>query len=1279
MNLRISKAKLRKTVAGILVPLVLIINQPIAALAAPQPPMPPSVPKISQTPKSVRRGPKSLKPVTPRVLPAHPTDLDLRAARVFEEPLIPMSSAPIAGENDALAAAIQQFKSGKNAENVAPLMTFLKNYPKSRWTPSLQLNLGLLRFQSGYMSEALQLFKTAWATSKNETGQYQKAIADRCVAEILVLDSKVGRMAEIDQILKETKDRAFQGSVEQRVRGSSDAFTQMKLHPEKSFKCGPHAVSALLAIKDKKYIFNKTIDDFPSTAEGTSLQQNKELAEKVGLKLQIAKRGPTGAIVVPSIVHWKLGHFAAVTAKVGERYEIKDPTFGTEVPFKITKQVFDAESDGYALIPAGPLPSGWQSVSKEEGAKIFGKGVPWVWPDNKGCKTCNSGPGCSAGGMMQFDVMETTTNLHLYDNPLSYSCPIGGAVGFSVDYNYLQADQPSVYTFTNLGPDWSFEYLSYLTLDVSSTATIRLPQGYSEVYALSGGVYKRDRLSQALLVDMGSGVYQRQMPDGSVQEYSLSDGASPAKIFMTKIIDAQGNETLIQFDADFRITTITDPIGEVSTLSYVSNTFGNSGFYKVSQISDPFSRTCSFTYDSSNTNLKMTTDVLGLQSKMVYDTTNTFVTSLETPYGITSFYKYTPTPAYNARGLKIKYPDGTSSVYESWIGHEPLDATFIWDREAMELYANDVDNHDFTHANKHHWMWGPVDGYLWPIMDYSKKPLENKIEYTYVDQASSQAGGQVGTNTTNKPIRISQKTPTPVKAVIGGTKTTGDVLTFTFTDVSLPGGSQNIAYTVQSADTLTTIASGLAAAVNTNANLRKLGVSAAATGTNIAMLSQSLNFTAYSKSLSGGATETISLGTSYPQSGQVTLAGTVTPGQFVSLFLSAQGVSQGYAQYIIQSGDTLTTAATGLKNAINGSSIYTNRGITATSYGPSIYLSTTSTPDNLSYSPYFSSTPSMTLDYQSVGGEITSTYQYNALGHRTFSADPAGRVFSYTYAGNGIDLTQITEIQNNDSFMLGNWTYNGQHRPTQYIDGSARTWGYGYNSLGQITSMTDPNSNSTSLTYTGTANSFLTQINGPLSGNADITTFSYDGFNRLDTTTDSEGYQLSFDYDSADRKTQTTYPDGTTEQTVYDRLDAIFSKDRIGRWSQSAYDSMDQLTFELDPLGRKTQYDWCHCGALSKLTDPAGNVTKWHHDLQGRKIKKIYADQSSVSYAYEPGAGRLSSRTDALNQLTNYFLNSDGTTFATGYQNAVNPTSSVINAYDSKFSRISKPLQEPHP
>lgn len=1275
----VKKELLRKFLSCLLMPLIVTVNLPLQALAECKCPVPPAFKKVSQQPKAVKTSSQGLRPVEPRPLPEHPTDLDLRLARVFEEPLIPMSGSPVPGENDALANAIRSFKTANDPENISAFNAFIQQFPQSRWVASVRLNLGLLRLESGYLSEALQLWTAAWNASKNEESPLQKATADRAVAEILLLNAKVGRMDEIASLVSELKGRGFQGSTEQRVRGAVDALAQMRAKPDKAFKCGPLAISSLLALRDGKESFNKTIDDFPSTREGTSLLQNKQLAQAVGLNLQIARRSAGAPILIPSIVRWNLGHFSAVVGRSQDRYEVKDPTFGAEGIFRVKADVFDKETDGYALVPAGQLPAGWTSVSDEVGATIFGKGVPWLWPDYlKGPSKSGSerkrpsNPECPIG-MMNFDVSFTSTDLLLSDTPLSYACPIGGTVSFDVNYQYLQANQPGIYTFTNFGPDWSFSHLSYLTLDVSSTATVRLPEGFSEVYVLSGGVYKRDRMSQALLVDLGGGVYQRQMPDGSIQQYDLSDGASPAKIFMTKIFDPQGNQTDIQFDADFRITDIMDPIGEISTLTYVSNTPGNSGFYKVSQISDPFSRTCDFSFDSSNTNLIMTTDVLGLQSKMFYDTGTTFVNALETVYGITSFHQYTPGPwVYPTRGLKINYPDGTNYVIESWIGHEPYDATFIWDREALLRYPNDPGNHDFSHSHKIAWLWGPVDGYLWPITDYVKPPLENRTEYSYVDEGTSTGGrGTIGTNTTNKPIKMSQVAATPVKATIGGSKTTSDVLTLTFTDAALPGGSQNAAYTVQSADNLNTIAAGLASAVNANSNLQKLGVTAAATGTNIAMISHSSNLTVYSKSLSGGATETISLATATPQSAQITMTGTATSGNFVLLAINVNGVSPGWVQYNVQPGDTLTTVATALKNQINGSSLFTNQGIAATSFGPSVFLSTSTTPDSISYATLVSGAPAMAVDYQVSSGSITTVSQYNSLGHRTFSVDPAGRVFSYTYAGNGIDLTQITEIQNNDSFMLGNWTYNGIHRPTQYIDGSAQTWAYGYNGAGQLTSMTDPNSNVTSLTYSGTSSAFLTQINGPLSGNNDITTFSFDGFNRVDTTTDSEGYQLSFDYDSADRRIQTTFPDGTTEQTIFDRADAVFSKDRLGRWSQAAFDSLDQLVFEIDPLGRKTQYQWCACGSLKRLTDPADNVTTWHHDLQGRKIQKVYADQTTVNYGFDPAAGRMIFRKDALNQITNYLINSDGTTFATGYQAAVNPTSSVINSFDNKFSRIS--------
>ena len=47
-----------------------------------------------------------------------------------------------------------------------------------------------------------------------------------------------------------------------------------------------------------------------------------------GLSMQMAKRSPGAAFIVPSVVHWKLGHYAAIVAAKGGRYEIHDPTFG---------------------------------------------------------------------------------------------------------------------------------------------------------------------------------------------------------------------------------------------------------------------------------------------------------------------------------------------------------------------------------------------------------------------------------------------------------------------------------------------------------------------------------------------------------------------------------------------------------------------------------------------------------------------------------------------------------------------------------------------------------------------------------------------------------------------------------------------------------------------------------------------------------------------------------------------------------------------------------------
>ncbi len=95
---------------------------------------------------------------------------------------------------------------------------------------------------------------------------------------------------------------------------------------------------------------------------------------------------------------------------------------------------------------------------------------------------------------------------------------------------------------------------------------------------------------------------------------------------------------------------------------------------------------------------------------------------------------------------------------------------------------------------------------------------------------------------------------------LGGTKTTGNTVTVVIYDIGLATGSKAISYTVVAADTLTTIATNLAAAINADATLTALGVTATASSAVVSLKSLSPNLTTYVTSTSAGATETLALG-----------------------------------------------------------------------------------------------------------------------------------------------------------------------------------------------------------------------------------------------------------------------------------------------------------------------------------------------------------------------------------------------------------------------------------
>src|SRR5205823_654273 len=119
---------------------------------------------------------------------------------------------------------------------------------------------------------------------------------------------------------------------------------------------------------------------------------------------------------------------------------------------------------------------------------------------------------------------------------------------------------------------------------------------------------------------------------------NFSNGATsyPRKIFMTQVVDPAGNAVTIGYDSTFRVTTLTDALGQQppTTISYELP----DDPLKITQVTEQFptGRFAKFSY--TNGQLTTITDEIGIQSIFTYapDGTN-FITSLQTPYGTSTF------------------------------------------------------------------------------------------------------------------------------------------------------------------------------------------------------------------------------------------------------------------------------------------------------------------------------------------------------------------------------------------------------------------------------------------------------------------------------------------------------------------------------------------------------------------------------------------------------------------------------------------------------------------
>jgi YD repeat-containing protein len=732
-----------------LLPDWMMLGGPLAPGEQEAPPPPPQV-TVNRTVPTV-----TAPPLMP-VFSATPSDDEIQRARVFEEPLLVVGGTTTPTENRVLAAAITTYLASGGSDRVVPFTTFLANYPGTAWRASLMTNLGLVYRRTGHFSRALTVWREAWDFAKGAEDHAGRAVADRAVGELFELNSRLGRFDALEQLFKEIDGRDVRGSASQKVSNARQALWLMKNEPGQSFRCGPLALDEILKFGKPAHQTPKPIELCQSTDKGTSMGAMKELAAQVGMPMQVAFREPGSAVVVPALVHWKVGHFAALVAQAGDRILMRDPTFGDEL--WLSRATLDEEASGSFLIREAPLPVGWRAVSDDDAGTIWGKGIVAgidgddYPPTGPNCPRCPGGGGPPGAGMAVVSIHMLQISTNVIDTPIWYAPPKGPAVEFTASYRQRENAQPQTFSYVNLGPKWTFNWFAYIEDDPTNPAaavsTYQRGGGKdtSTGYDSGTGSYAPTVRTQALITRTSSSPirYERQMPDGALEVYAQPDGAStfPRKVFLTELRDPTGNALTFTWDASLRIVALTDALGQVSTISYELQ----SDPLKITKITDPFGRTATFAYDASG-RVQSITDLLGLESQFAYGTSD-IIGTVTTPYGVTRittgedgikrWAELTDPTGGRERvqyGAAVVYEDPPNTLPQGMLAHNELSHhnTLYWDKVAMAKAPGEP-----TSATDYSWM--RKAGVSVAVPQAIKKPLENRVWYNYYGGGSTDEG-----------------------------------------------------------------------------------------------------------------------------------------------------------------------------------------------------------------------------------------------------------------------------------------------------------------------------------------------------------------------------------------------------------------------------------------------------------------------------------------------------------------------------------------------------------
>ncbi|MDQ5933429.1 MAG: hypothetical protein QG574_727 [Cyanobacteriota bacterium erpe_2018_sw_21hr_WHONDRS-SW48-000092_B_bin.40] len=299
----------------------------------------------------------------------------------------------------------------------------------------------------------------------------------------------------------------------------------------------------------------------------------------------------------------------------------------------------------------------------------------------------------------------------------------------------------------------------------------------------------------------------------------------------------------------------------------------------------------------------------------------------------------------------------------------------------------------------------------------------------------------------------------------------------------------------------------------------------------------------------------------------------------------------------------------------------------------------------------------LTVQRSIIGGFTpTITMTYNGRGQMLTKTDETGIVTKWTYDATTEKLLSVVA-----DFGVGRLNLTGS---------------FGYDAVGNLNSVTDPRSNTTTFQFDSLRRMTQKTESAPFSY---VSKFTFDDNGNLTKQERQTGgtpawQTYSWTYSAGNERLTAVDPASKTTTWTFDGKDRVQTMtDAQSRLWQYAYDANDRISTVTDPTSTVTETrTYSANGRLASVKDARNNVTQYTFDGFDRPNKVIYQDATfEQNSSYDANGNVLTYVTRSGSTIVNTFdvLNRLSTKAPSGQ-----PT--VTSAYDlaGRLTQISKPV-----